>query len=470
MFSRRSMFCTFLSAGALGASVLATPLTSSFTYQGRLDNGTAPADGLYDFVFRLRDAASGGAILASQTFDDVDVMEGVFTVSLNFSSTFYDGEQRWLEVQVRPGAGGAYTTLSPRQELTVAPYALYATKPWQKNAAGIVYSEGVVSIGGGRLILDGPFGSGQADNAQSTYCITTGDAANIWNDGTGDAGVFRARGGDAVRGEILSTTGTPGNAVYGLNNHPSEGTGVRGSGWWGVFGAANASNGYGGVFAGSGAFGGGQALWSIGTSLFSSPATFAGGTDVEPGSGGYVIVGSVTGANITIDNNEIMARDNGSTATLFLNNDGGIVRVPVLEITGADMAERFPVRGDAEPGTVMVLDPTTPGQLCVAERAYDKKVAGVVSGAGDIPVGAILGNLPGSEDHPPIAMNGRVWVKCDTSTGAIEIGDMLTTSDSAGHAMKAGDPNRCHGAVIGKAMSSLAANEKGLVLVLVNLQ
>jgi hypothetical protein len=89
-----------------------------------------------------------------------------------------------------------------------------------------------------------------------------------------------------------------------------------------------------------------------------------------------------------------------------------------------------------------------------------------------LPVGAVLGNLPGTEKNsaPPVALSGRVWTWCDANEAAIEPGDLLTTSETPGHAMKANDASRRSGAMIGKAMTALAQGEKGLVLVLVNLQ
>jgi hypothetical protein len=68
-----------------------------------------------------------------------------------------------------------------------------------------------------------------------------------------------------------------------------------------------------------------------------------------------------------------------------------------------------------------------------------------------------------------VALSGRVYCLADASHGPIEPGDLLTTSDNPGHAMKATDPDRSHGAVIGKAMTPLA-EDQGLILVLVNLQ
>ncbi|MGE0481122.1 MAG: hypothetical protein AB7Q17_11685, partial [Phycisphaerae bacterium] len=203
-----------------------------------------------------------------------------------------------------------------------------------------------------------------------------------------------------------------------------------------------------------------------------------GGSDAELNGGGYLQCGSSSSLNVVMDNNEIMARDNGAAAPLTLNNEGGDVilapqgntRVRVLEITGADMAERFPVSEDAAPGMVVEIDPGNAGKLRLARGAYSKRVAGVVSGAGDLPVGVILGNLPASQNGPAIALSGRVWTRCDAATSAIEPGDLLTTADTLGHAMKAVDRDASHGAVIGKAMTALPEGQTGLVLVLVNLQ
>ena len=87
-------------------------------------------------------------------------------------------------------------------------------------------------------------------------------------------------------------------------------------------------------------------------------------------------------------------------------------------------------------------------------------------GATGLHAGAILGNLPGLEDAPPVALSGRVGVRCDAPIG---VGDLLTTSSTPGHAMRVGDHTRAQGAIIGKAMTSLDEGS-GLVLVLVSLQ
>ena len=147
----------------------------------------------------------------------------------------------------------------------------------------------------------------------------------------------------------------------------------------------------------------------------------------------------------------------------------GTTRTKVLEIVGADVAEKFPTSDKVERGMVVAIDPPNPGKLCLARGAYNRRVAGVVSGANDFPVGAVLGNRPGHEDAPPIALSGSVYVWCDAVSGSIESGDLLTTSDTPGHAMKVRDLARAQGAILGKAMTRLESG-KGLVLVLVTLQ
>jgi len=113
----------------LPVSAQAGPVGTSFTYQGRLIDNNQPADGQYDFQFKLYDSESDG----NQIGEDVNapetqVNDGYFTVELDFGSVF-DGNDRWLEIGVRPGEvndPNEYTALSPRQKVTPTPYALYA--------------------------------------------------------------------------------------------------------------------------------------------------------------------------------------------------------------------------------------------------------------------------------------------------------------------------------------------------------
>lgn len=154
----------------------------------------------------------------------------------------------------------------------------------------------------------------------------------------------------------------------------------------------------------------------------------------------------------------------------------GTVRTGVLRITGgSDLAERFDVAAlgsiAPQPGMVVSIDPENPGRLRLSERAYDRSVAGIISGAGGVNSGMVMGQDGSIADGKlPVALTGRVYVMADTREAAIAPGDLLTTADRPGHARRVGDSGRAQGAILGKAMTGLAQGEDGLVLVLVSLQ
>ena len=149
----------------------------------------------------------------------------------------------------------------------------------------------------------------------------------------------------------------------------------------------------------------------------------------------------------------------------------GTTRTCALTITGGcDLAEPFPLEfADTPKGAVVVIDKEHPGQLKRSTHSYDKRVAGIVSGANGVNPGISLQQTGAFDTGQNVALSGRVFVLADASTGAIEPGDLLTTSDTPGHAMKVADYAKAQGAILGKAMSGLDQG-KGLVLVLVTLQ
>ena len=140
-----------------------------------------------------------------------------------------------------------------------------------------------------------------------------------------------------------------------------------------------------------------------------------------------------------------------------------------LILSGGDCAEDFDISGadEVEPGTVMVLDGD--GALEPSRRAYDKKVAGVISGAGEYKPGITLDKRASAGRRLPLALVGKVYCRVDAQYSPVEAGDLLTTSPTPGHAMKADDPAKAFGAVIGKALRPLRAGQ-GLVPILVALQ
>lgn len=576
-----------------------TPLGTQFTYQGLLKDGGVTFPGTTaTMTFELFDALTLGASKGTVGPIVVPVTNGLFTVPLNFGSDVFNGESRWLKITVDG------VPLSPRQEITVAPYALQTRGIFVDAAENVgigttnpssplhVSGSSPTNPGSGQIRIDGTETTGAADTGSGVRLV--GHDGNIAR----DLGTIQALKENSIVGNTrsylrLSTRGATGAVTEQMRIDSNGNVG-------------------------------------IGTASPDFKLQVEGGTDVSPAGGGFAVLGSSTGFNIAMDSNEIMARNNGATATLALNanggnvnlvqdgggnvgigtdaptsllhlsslggidllieadtnnvgkdqnarivlsQDGGIVKArmgyrsglnkleivnerndslilgtnntdqititsagdvgigtstpstnlhivdddleailrigtpttdavemgfglfgsflsvndasgnsvisltgvdgritgKIVTITGADLAEKFPVSEKGEPGTVMEIDPAHQGTLRVARGAYNRRVAGVVSGANDLSAGVVLGNLPGHEDAPPIALSGRVWTMCDASGGPIAPGDLLTTSDTPGHAMKVTDYSKAQGAIIGKAMSALESG-RGLVLVLVSLQ
>ncbi|MGQ0596036.1 hypothetical protein [Aquabacterium sp.] len=139
-----------------------------------------------------------------------------------------------------------------------------------------------------------------------------------------------------------------------------------------------------------------------------------------------------------------------------------------IQLLNADCAEEFDiVHHDVDAGTVVVLNGD--GSVVAGQQPYDKRVAGVISGAGDYRPGLVLDRRETGRLRLPVALLGKVHCKVDAQYGAVQTGDLLTTSPTAGHAMKATDVLRTPGAVIGKALGPLAQGQ-GLVPILIALQ
>jgi hypothetical protein len=143
----------------------------------------------------------------------------------------------------------------------------------------------------------------------------------------------------------------------------------------------------------------------------------------------------------------------------------------VIELgKGLDYAEGFdisPAEEGVTPGTVLVIDPRNPGRLARCDQAYDRRVAGIVAGAGGLGSGVRLGSGQFDQD---VALAGRVYCNVIAIDGDIEPGDLLTTASMPGYAMKVRDHARAQGAVLGKAMEPMRRGERGRILVLVTLQ
>jgi hypothetical protein len=162
--------------------------------------------------------------------------------------------------------------------------------------------------------------------------------------------------------------------------------------------------------------------------------------------------------------NEGAARDD-----VVLDNSGNITVAGDIKLTGADCAEEFAVKDERslQPGAVLIIGDDEELEPCA--EAYDTRVAGVVSGGAEHRPGIILGSESPDASRAVVALAGKVYCRVDATSAPVEAGDLLTTSSSSGHAMKADDPQKSCGAVIGKALRALPGGA-GLIPILVALQ
>jgi hypothetical protein len=330
---------------------------------------------------------------------------------------------------------------------------------------------------GGLVPAWGLRGSAQGTNSGGVFGEAAAQTTETW----GVLGRAHSRNGYGVAGENDSPSGI---GVYGVNGIIGSGgysskSGVYGesteTGGKGVVGVANSGASSYGVWGRSsegfaGAFDG--AVRINGNSSHGKP--FLQVHETEPGDFARIQLQvadnplwhvSVGGA----DNSLVFYNDAHSIVTWI--TETGVLNTKVLTITGgADIAEPFQMSdGEIAKGSVVIIDEQNPGKLKLSDRAYDTRVAGVVSGAGGVNPGLSLSQHGAVEGDQHVALTGRVYVQADTSFGPIKPGDLLTSSGTPGHAMKVSDHARAQGAILGKAMSTLS-DGKGLVLVLVTLQ
>ena len=508
----------------------------AFSYQGRLVDGGALANGNYDFVIDLYDNPTVGSSLAS-CYDvgtgsllNQPVQNGLFTFYLfcgGNNSSVFTGDERWLEVQVAPHGTGITTTL-PRQPISPVPYA-FGLYPWaviSSTATGGSFGNSILNVynrntvaswsafhvqtaSGSAVRAESADGNpiyGQTENGYAVYGYDGGatqargyggyfysangvgvygysGANRTWNNELAPGVYGRSANGMGVYG-VSGSSASWMAGVHGENT--GEGYGVLGSSsGTGVYGTSNGTSGYGGYFAnystdgvalyasGSGAArdkatlrvnnietSGGMAAYITNNSNYHNAHFYNsgsgdvlylqnGGTGSE-GTGGGDFITAVNG-----DENDIQFR---VTTTGDAYSDGN------FHSGGADFAEMFPSAADLNPGDVLIIGGD--GKLTRSTQAFQTAVVGVYS--------TKPGFVGGSSDDidpsgkAPLAIVGIVPVKASAENGPIHPGDLLTTSSTPGHAMKAG-PNPPIGTVIGKALGTLAEG-KGVIQMLVTLQ
>lgn len=516
---------------------------TAFTYQGQLNVNGNLTNGVYDFKFDVWNAGTGGSVIGGPvTNPAVTVSNGLFTTVIDFGPGVFTGSSNWLRILVRTNGSGSFTVLLPRQQMTPAPYAMFAESA---NASGITGSIPNSALNPDVALLDANqtftglnvfgtnVGVGTTGAAQQYLSVHGGlnvdqidlNAGYLNNGSNNSFGLsFGSHSGEGIASEriaganqygldfytsftsrmSLNNSGNlqlNGNDLYLLQGNANYGLGYRtsvagispngGDGpflygydvgylgtvnpdevslWWNYLGNVWVSNNLSVASLTLRGSGSSESLSVSGQTVLAS-GEFLGITGlggVQPyigddGHGNDVQIGSMT---------------SGITSVACYNTaDNVYMHLYCSSITiegGADMAEpfRFSEPGQDNtilPGAVVVIDERNPGQLKLSDRAYDTRVAGVVSGANGINPGIQMQQQGLLEGGKNVALTGRVYVQADTSNGAIKPGDLLTTSSNPGRAMKVSNHAKAQGAILGKAMTGLSEG-KGLVLVLVTLQ
>jgi hypothetical protein len=291
---------------------------------------------------------------------------------------------------------------------------------------------------------------GTQKGSGGTGVLGTGPANGVIGRSTGNgfSGVFgESATGPGVSGSSTSSVGVDAKTQSGLAAlraiHAGNGVGVLG---------ACHGNGFSGVF--------GESATGPGVS---GSSTSSVGVDAKTQSGPAALRAIHAGNGLAGD----FGGDVHVTRTIRV--DGDIEVKGDIRLTNGDCAEDFDIAAGTpvQPGTVMVLNDA--GEVATSTHAYDRRVAGVVSGAGPYRPGIVLDKRETGAIRQPIALLGKVFCKVDAQFSAIAVGDLLTTSPTPGHAMATNDPTKAFGAVLGKALRPLSTG-RGLIPVLISLQ
>ena len=464
-----------------------TMLADSTVTSAKIADGTITGTDVADSAITLQKINSAGAVKdQSLTFNGTGLIWQAPRLSLPY-----------------------YATVNSGHGLTIVDSTAGYNAVWGwATAAGGVGVKGKSDLGDGVVGesdatgKSGVYGANSVSGGFGVYGRSTSPAGadNVGFLGGSAYGAFGfSSNNSGVRGE--TSMGGSAAGVYGYSS------GTNGNGVWGVSDAGvssygvlgTSSQGFGGNFIG-GTYGV-RAQSTGGPGLYASSVTGIGAKTTSGGSGigAPAMLAENTNSTATEPSGiAIFAKNHGGDTTIVAQNTGsgdtfrslnaagtsiiyrvtstGRVVSTAVQITGGgDLAERFEIKKpktgmDLQPGMVVSIDPANPGKLMLSSRAYDRTVAGIISGAGGINSGMVMGQEGSIADgSQSVALTGRVYVKADATRRAIRPGDLLTSSDMPGHAMKVASNSKAQGAIIGKAMTGLDKGT-GLVLVLVTLQ
>ena len=294
---------------ALLLSTTVTAQTTTFTYQGKLADTGTPSNGSYDFDFKLFDELTGGTGVGSALVNGVSVTNGIFTVNLDFGvcPACFSGANRFLEISVRPSGSGPFTTLSPRQQVTSAPYAIKSQNATSADGLSVacvncVTSSQIASVSGSAVTGTIPVASlpaGSENYIQNTASVQAASNFNISGNGTAGGTLS----GNAVNAETQYNLG--GARVMSNQGSANLFAGVSA-------GAAN-TTGFSNAFFGSGS--GDSNTSGFSNSFF---GTGAGQSNIVGNRNSFF--GHLAGSNNTASGNSFFGTQAGRANTLGSGN------------------------------------------------------------------------------------------------------------------------------------------------------
>lgn len=475
-----------LAAGVAGATAnwphpsfipAALTVSSGISYQGRLTNPSGtPLDGTYTMRFIVYDAPVAGSALWDSGNLNVSVDDGLFNVKLGVDQASFDGRARWLSIIV------AGETLSPRQEILPAPYAL-SLRPGADIVGDSIGAADATLAGyapatGTALYADANGGAGIFGDSENSYGVW-GSSNNSWG------GYFTSEGGYGIRvdtsgldhydhGAYVTSVGGYGVYAQSANNQgiraeagdvtgispPLGRVGVAGLGQLrgvhaasdtgiGIYGTSNSnyagyfySGAYRGVLASSAS--GYHAGYFTNRGGSTQPGIYVNGTIVASGSkAGYVV-------DVCLNDGPDLL-EVGDVVAVVGMSDPVVGEIPVMRVVKAIAANAGAVVG--------VVD-----QRFIVEESGGESLA---YPAGAAPERATNNAIQPGEYLSVVTLGAFKVIKVDASNGPIRPGDLLTPSPTPGYATRATEMTP--GTIIGKALEALETGQ-GAIAVYVTMQ
>ncbi len=246
---------------ALFLSGAAQAQTTAFTYQGKLTDNSNPANGQYDFQFKLFDTSTVGTgtqLGSTATVPTVQVTAGIFAVQLDFGVSVFPGAARYLEIAVKQTSGSTFTTLGPRQPVTSNPYSIRslaatAADGLSVTCVGCITSSQIQTVQGSQVTGLIPVTSVPPGSDKYVQNSTSQQATTNFNiSGTGAADILNATTQFNLDGNRILSSPVSDNFFAGIGAGSSNTTGTQNS-FFGInAGQANTAGG-GHSFFGAGA-------------------------------------------------------------------------------------------------------------------------------------------------------------------------------------------------------------------------